>query len=175
MHQTHYGYNAHSDKLLMSKNKSITILRVDVLHACVNTNGWRGFNCNKTVKREQKRLSALYLALKTVRVRERNPRRGKDGDNALIYRSPQQMELHVSDHWMGRSFSANKAYSLRDILQPSFSNESPLFHIPPPPRLPKTGQAHYPKHDKEHVCLCLPCETHNLRNKNLQETFFLHF
>ncbi len=111
-----------------------------------------------------------------MRVRERNPRRGKDADNALIYRSPQQMELQVSDHWMGRSFSTNKAYSLRDILQPSFSNPLQMsllsFTYPPPPRLPKTGQAHYAKHDKEHVCLCLPFEAHNLRNKNLQRNFF---
>lgn len=99
----------------------------------------------------------------TVSVRERNLGRGKDRDNTLIYRSPQQMDLEVPDHWMDRSFSANKAHSLGDILQPSFSNESPLFHINPPlPRSLKTGQAHYLKHDKEHVCLCLLFEAQQL-------------
>lgn len=119
--------------------------------------------------------------LETVSVRERNPGRAKDRDNTLIYRSPQQMDLEVPDHWMNRSFSANKAHSLRDILQPSFSNESPLFHITPPlPRLPKTGQAHYLKHDKEHVCLGLPFEAQRIRYIRLcvyiteRVSFWLH-
>lgn len=81
------------------------------------------------------------------------------------------MELEVPDHWMGCSFSANKAHSLRDILQPSFSNESPLFHINPLLRSPKTGQAHYLKHDKEHVCLCLPFEARRHLTLNIFSEF----
>lgn len=87
---------------------------------------------SNAIKQTSESRGGYHLMRETVSVRERNLGRGKDRDNTLIYRSPQQMDLEVPDHWMDRSFSANKAHSLGDILQPSFSNESPLFHINPP-------------------------------------------